>query len=71
MRPEEVEGPTDVELSQDARRSRSTPMVNAVLIGFMIGIIIYSVVENSVGLFTLVPLYFVFRFLKSPGDAGS
>ncbi len=40
-------------------------MINALLIGFMIGIIIFSIVKSTVGLFTLIPLYFIYIFVNS------
>ncbi len=44
-----------------------SPVVNALLIGFLIGIIAYSIVVNSIGIFTLIPLYFLYKLLKSKG----
>ncbi|MFT3702163.1 MAG: hypothetical protein QM802_07325 [Agriterribacter sp.] len=43
---------------------KSTSIINAVFIGFLIGIIFYSVIKNSVGLFTLIPLFFVYVLIK-------
>ncbi|WP_281540582.1 hypothetical protein [Maribacter aestuarii] len=37
---------------------------NAIFIGFLIGIIIYSVVKNSVGFFTIIPLFFIYLLVK-------
>lgn len=47
--------------------SRLSPVVNALLIGFFIGIIAYSIVVNSIGIFTLIPLYFLYKLLTSKG----
>ena len=37
----------------------------AVLIGIAFGIVLYSAVNNSLGFFTLIPLYFIYRFLNN------
>lgn len=44
---------------------KSDAVFHAVFIGFMIGIVIFSVVKNTVGLVTLIPLYVVYRFMRS------
>jgi hypothetical protein len=55
---------TDQELLQEAKKMRSTAITNAILIGFCIGVIFYSVVKNSVGLLTLIPLFFVYKLFN-------
>jgi len=45
---------------------KSSPWTNALLIGFLIGIIIYSAAKNSLGFFTLIPLYFIYQLLNDP-----
>jgi hypothetical protein len=55
---------SDEELLQRAKNIESSPITNAILIGFLIGIIIYSILVNSVGLFTLIPLYFIYKLVK-------
>ena len=37
---------------------------NATFIGILIGIIIYSIVQNTWGLVTLVPLFLIYQLLK-------
>jgi hypothetical protein len=54
---------SDEELLQRAKNIESSPITNAILIGFLIGIIIYSILVNSVGLFTLIPLYFIYKLV--------
>lgn len=44
---------------------KSASITNALLIGLMLGIIIYSVVKNSIGFLTLIPLFFVFKVFNS------
>jgi len=55
---------TDQELLQEAKKMKSTSVINAVLIGFLLGIIFYSIVKNSVGLFTLIPLFFAYKLIN-------
>jgi len=32
----------------------------------MIGVIIYSIIKNSLGFFTLVPIYFIYKVFNNP-----
>lgn len=56
---------TDQELLEEAKKQKPAPIVSALLIGFLIGIIIYSILKNSVGFFTLIPLFFVYKMFKN------
>ena len=64
MEQKELSELTDIELLDAAKKMKSTSIINAVLVGFMIGIIIYSVVKNSVGFFTFIPLFFIYKIVK-------
>lgn len=44
---------------------KSAAIINALLIGCMIGIIAWSVAKNTVGLFTLIPLFFVYKLITN------
>ena len=55
---------TDEELLIEAKKMKSKSIANALLIGFLIGVIIYSVVKNNLGFFTLIPLYFIYKFVN-------
>ena len=57
---------TDQELLAEAKKMKSSNLTNAVFIGILIGIIIFSIVKNSVGMVTLIPLYFAYRLLNDP-----
>jgi hypothetical protein len=52
---------TDQELLQEAKKMKSTFLIDALLIGFLIGIVFYSVVKNSLGFLTLIPLFFAYK----------
>ena len=56
---------TDEELLEEAKKTTASPIINAVFIGFVIGIIAYSIWKNSVGLFTLIPLFFLFKLFNN------
>lgn len=56
---------TDQELLQEAKKMKSASLINALLIGFLIGIIFYSVVKHSLGFLTLIPLYFAYKLANS------
>ncbi len=68
MTQKELSELTDQELLDEAKKMKSTSITNAVLIGFMIGIVIYSVVKNSLGFFTLIPLYFIYKVFNKSKD---
>ncbi|MCB9307245.1 MAG: FUSC family protein [Lewinellaceae bacterium] len=59
---------TDEELLQEAKKMKSNSIMNAVLIGFMFGIIIYSIAKNSLGILTLIPLLFAFNLINKSKD---
>ena len=57
---------TDQELLAEAKKLKSFSITNALLIGFLAGIIVYSVVENGWGMLTLIPLYFIYKMINDP-----
>ncbi len=66
MEQKEVSKMTDQELLEEVKKIKPSPMIDAFLIGFLVGIIIYSVVVNSWGLVTLIPLFMIYGLLKKP-----
>jgi hypothetical protein len=68
MNRNEFSGLTDQALLDEAKKMKSNSVMNAVLIGFMVGVIIYSIWKNSVGLFTLIPLFFIFKVFNKPSE---
>jgi hypothetical protein len=56
---------TDQELLQEAKKMKSTAITNAILIGFLMGIVFYSIAKNSVGFFTLIPLFLAFKLINN------
>jgi len=64
MNQKELSELTDQELIEEVKKNKPSPMIDAFVIGFLIGIIVYSVVVNSWGFLTLIPLFIVYRLLK-------
>lgn len=56
---------TDEELLKEAKRMKSTSIMNALFIGVLIGIVFYSVVKNSFGFLTLIPLFIAYKLINS------
>lgn len=56
---------TDEELLAEAKKMKSNSTMSAAIIGFMFGVIIWSVAKNSVGFLTLIPLFIAYKLLKN------
>ncbi len=54
------------ELLEFAKNNKPSPLIDAFFIGFLVGIILFSVAASAWGLFTLIPLYLIYVFLKKP-----
>ena len=54
------------------KRKLDPRITTALVIGFMIGIVVWSVFHNTLSLLTLIPLYIVYRLVSGPrqSDAG-
>jgi hypothetical protein len=66
MNQEELSQLSDKELLEAAKNNKPSPIIDAFFIGFLVGIIIYSVAANTWGFLTLIPLYLIYIFLKKP-----
>jgi len=62
---------TDQELLDETKKLKSFSMTNALFIGFLAGIIIFSVVKNTWGMLTLIPLYFIYKMINDPKNKRS
>lgn len=65
MKQEELSKLTDQELLAEKKKLNSTSIINAVLIGFMIGVIIFSVWKNTWGLVTLIPVFIIYKLVQN------
>lgn len=54
---------TDQELLNEVDSIRTSGKTHALLIGVMFGIIIFSIWKNTIGLFTLIPLFLIYKLL--------
>jgi F0F1-type ATP synthase assembly protein I len=68
MEQKELSELTDQELLDEAKKMKSTGIIHALLIGIMFGIIIYSVVKNTWGLVTLIPLFFIYKLTSTSNN---
>jgi hypothetical protein len=57
---------TDQELADELKELKSFSLTNAFFIGFLIGIIIFSALKSSWGIFTLIPLYLIYKMVNDP-----
>jgi riboflavin transporter FmnP len=57
---------TDKELLEEAKKLRSFSVTNAVLIGFLVGIVVYSIINSTFGFLMLLPLYLAHRLINDP-----
>lgn len=66
MNQHELSQLTNEELLKVAKHNKPSPLFDAIFIGFLVGIIIYSAAANSWGFFTLLPVFLIYIFLKKP-----
>jgi hypothetical protein len=56
---------TDQELLQESKKLKTAAVINAVLIGFLFGVVFYSVMKNSWGFLTIIPLFLAYKLIKN------
>ena len=66
MNKQELSNLSDDELLKYAKENKPSPTIDAFFIGFLAGIILFSVVSSSWGLVTILPLFIIYIFLKKP-----
>ncbi|MGM9478534.1 hypothetical protein ACS5PU_19070 [Pedobacter sp. GSP4] len=57
---------TDEELLQEAKKMKSAAIMNGFLIGFLAGVIFYSVIKNTWGFLTIIPLFLIYKLVNQP-----
>lgn len=55
---------SDAELREEFEKIKPSPLIDAFFIGFLIGIVIFSVAASTWGFLTLIPLFIIYVFLK-------
>lgn len=55
---------SDTELLEEFRRTTVSPLFDAFFIGFLFGIVVFSIAVSALGLFTLIPLFLIYLFLR-------
>jgi hypothetical protein len=66
MDAKEISGLSDEELLTVLKNNKPSPVIDAFFIGFLVGVIVYSVMANTWGFLTLIPLFMIYIFLKKP-----
>lgn len=57
---------TDEELLEESKKLQSFSILNAFLIGFLIGILFFSVVYSAYSIALLIPLFLIYKFTNDP-----
>ena len=65
MTNKKLEELTDQELLSEAKKMKNAATINAGLIGFLIGILIYSIAVNNLGFLTLILLFFIYKMVNN------
>jgi hypothetical protein len=66
MNQKELSKLTDKELLEVAKNNKPSPLLDAFFIGFLVGILIFGIVANTMGFLSLIPLFLIYGFLKKP-----
>lgn len=66
MEPKKLAELTDRELLNEAKKAKTTAIIDAVLIGFLAGIIVFSIVKKSFGMLMLIPIYLGYKIINKP-----
>lgn len=57
---------SDQELLAEAKKLKTFPITNAVLIGLLLGIVVFSVFQQTFGFLMLIPLFFIYKLIRQP-----
>jgi len=68
MKKQELSTLSDQELLEEAKKMKSSSIKHAFIIGFMFGVVAYSIVKNSWGLLTLIPLFIIYKLTSNPNS---
>ncbi len=57
---------SDQELLEEQKKLKSFSLTNALFIGFLLGVIVFSIIKSSWGMLTLIPIYFIYKMVNDP-----
>lgn len=66
MSNQEISQLSDDDLLKEAKKLKSFSLENAFVIGLLLGVIIYSLLNNTFGFLMIIPLYFIHKLINSP-----
>lgn len=66
MQSQNISHLTDQELQTEIESLKSYAILNAFLIGFLFGIVVFSLVFSAFGWLMLLPLYLAHLFIQNP-----
>ncbi|MGN6210924.1 hypothetical protein [Parafilimonas sp.] len=52
------------ELLREEKKRKPAAVINALFIGFLIGIVIFSILNSTAGLMALIPLFFAYKLMN-------
>jgi hypothetical protein len=55
---------SDEQLLQEAKKLKTKNIINGFLVGFMIGVIVYSIINKSISVFTFIPLVLIYKIVN-------
>ena len=56
---------TDEQLLDEKKKMNTAKLINAILIGMMVGVSFYSIVKNGISFWAFFPLIFAFILLRN------
>lgn len=57
---------SDQELLKEAQNQKATNILDAFIIGLLVGVIVYSVINKSWGVLTIIPVYLIYKLVNKP-----
>lgn len=68
MNPENFTELNDQELLQKAKKLKNNKIIDSTIIGFTIGIVVYSAITKGFGFFTFFPLVLTFFIIRNSAN---
>lgn len=65
MKPESLTDLNDQELLKKLKSIKTNKIIDATIIGFTVGIVVYSAVKNGFGFFTFFPLILTYLIVRN------